>query len=182
MVQSVAIASIPMYLTWQLLKSVYQSGHISPGRLNEVHHKYFNIYGLVCGSDRQGTGTRLLRTEPTVWSKVRYMVRTKPRVQFSVLQILLWTWPNRTLTTLALPLECVSVASTICYKDEHECTCGWPGSVPVALHTFKFETQICVSNRWLRTSGKVFWLVVHSHAWLLPGVQNCLWNQSGTSL
>ena len=35
-----------------------------------------------------------------VWSKVQYMVRTEPRVQFLVLKILLWTWPNWTLTTL----------------------------------------------------------------------------------
>ena len=100
MVQSVAIASIPIYSTWQLLKSVYRSGHISPGLLNEIHRKYFNVYGSVRGSDHQGTGTGLFRTEPTVRSKVRYMVRTEPRVQFSVLQILLWTWPDRTLTAL----------------------------------------------------------------------------------
>ena len=31
-------------------------------------------------------------------------------------------------------------------KGEHECTRGWPGSVPVGLHTFKIETLICVSN------------------------------------
>ena len=30
-------------------------------------------------------------------------------------------------------------------KGEH--THGWPGSVPVGLHTFKIETQICVSNK-----------------------------------
>ena len=32
-------------------------------------------------------------------------------------------------------------------KGEHECTRGWPGSVPVGLHTFKIETQTCVSNK-----------------------------------
>ena len=32
-------------------------------------------------------------------------------------------------------------------KGEHECTHGWPGFVPVGLHTFKIETQICVSNK-----------------------------------
>ena len=78
------------------------SGHISPGLLLEINHKYFNIYGSVHGSDCQGTGTGLLRTGPKVRSKVRYMVRTELRVQFSVLQISLWTWPNRTLTTLIL--------------------------------------------------------------------------------
>ena len=29
-------------------------------------------------------------------------------------------------------------------KGEHECTRGWPGSVPVGL---QIETQICVSNK-----------------------------------
>ena len=32
-------------------------------------------------------------------------------------------------------------------KGEHECTCGWPRSVPVGLRTFKIETQTCVSNK-----------------------------------
>ena len=32
-------------------------------------------------------------------------------------------------------------------KGEHKCTRGWPGSLPVGLHTFKIETQICVSNK-----------------------------------
>ena len=32
-------------------------------------------------------------------------------------------------------------------KGEHECTHGWPRSVPVGLHTFKIETQICVSDK-----------------------------------
>ena len=46
---------------------------------------------------------------------------------------------------------------TIYLKGEHECTRGWPGSVPVGLHTFKIETQICVSNKvqvtWIRRSS-----------------------------
>jgi len=42
-------------------------------------------------------------------------------------------------------------------KGEHECTCGWPGSVPTGLQTFKIETQIHVSNKvqvtWIRRSS-----------------------------
>jgi len=34
----------------------------------------------------------------------------------------------------------------MCIKGEHECTCGWPGSVPTGLQT-SIETQICVSNK-----------------------------------
>ena len=32
-------------------------------------------------------------------------------------------------------------------KGEHECTRGWPRSVPAGLQTFKIETQIRVSNK-----------------------------------
>jgi len=28
-------------------------------------------------------------------------------------------------------------------KAEHECTCGWPGSVPVGLNSLRTQTQIC---------------------------------------
>ena len=71
--------------SWHLLKSVYWSRHLSPSVEWNIH-KYFNFYGSVHGSDHQGTGTGLLRTEL--------------RVQFLVLEIFLWTWPNWTLTAL----------------------------------------------------------------------------------
>ena len=32
-------------------------------------------------------------------------------------------------------------------KGEHECTRGWPRSVPAGLQTVKIQTQICASNR-----------------------------------
>ena len=101
------------------------SGHISPGLLHEINHKYFNIYGSVHGSDRQGTRTGLLRTGPTVRSKVRYMVRTEPRVQFSVLQISLWTWPNRTLTTLTASLNMMTFLDELIPLEVTRIITGW---------------------------------------------------------
>jgi hypothetical protein len=35
----------------------------------------------------------------------------------------------------------------IVYKGEHECTHGWPGSIPMDLQPFKIQTQIWASNR-----------------------------------
>ena len=49
-----------------------------------------------------------------------------------------YVWANTPAWTILWCVWC---------KGEHECTHGWPGSIPVGLHTFKIETQICVSNK-----------------------------------
>ena len=41
----------------------------------------------------------------------------------------------------------IQIITTVCHEGEHQCTCGWPGSIPVGLQTFKIETQIHVSNK-----------------------------------
>jgi hypothetical protein len=42
-------------------------------------------------------------------------------------------------------------------KGEHECTCGWPGSVPTGLRAFKIQTKIWASieYRWPGSVGQV---------------------------
>ena len=38
-------------------------------------------------------------------------------------------------------------------KAEHECTCGWPGSVPMGISNSKCHTQICVGfSHWMTQS------------------------------
>jgi len=56
----------------------------------------------------------------------------------------LWLTPEELAPILQEQQEFLNSLDSMGYKAEHECTCGWPGSIPTGISISKYHTWICV--------------------------------------